>query len=518
MVEPVWRGEQASLALRLLEVAAWVTDAADPDGVLRRAAEGLYGVLSAHSAVAYAYHPRERALELRAAAGAAPRVRPYVPIRSQGVTSRLLRALGPLAVSDCTQDPSVKAELVAAGVRAFVGFPLLRDRLVRAVVYVNFARPHQFPPEVLALLGAFARQVGAALDRAEAHRALRVTRDRMILSLAEAVDARDHPTGGHSRRIQAVARAVGHALGLERGQMESLETAALLHDIGKIGVRDAVLLKPGQLSREERREVEQHSLIGARILAAAGLSEEVVEAVRHAHEWFDGSGYPAGLSGEQIPLLARIVAVADAFEAMTADRPYRRGTSWEDALAELEQQAGKQFDPQVVAALRGVLSDPRLRAELSAEFSAVSAPGRDPTADLHPAEASQLLAKTFYALAWYFIEGFELTAGPHMAQRLLDQLPVIPLFEASGSRDGAVAVSGVTVRKRLDQYRTQLQKMLAQAQGVCGERICRNLLHEAVRVLPQDLQQASAFLLRELLPEPQAPDGTSPPPQVNPGA
>lgn len=253
MVEPVWHGEQASLALRLLEVAAWVTDTPDPDGVLRRAAEGLYGVLSAHSAVAYLYHPRERALELRAAVGAAPRVRPYVPIRTQGITSRLLRALGPLAVPDCSQDPSVKAELLAAGVRAFVGLPLLRDRLVRAVVYVNFARPQGFPPEVLALLGAFARQVSAALDRAEAHRALRVTRDRMILSLAEAVDARDHPTGGHSRRIQAVARAVGQALGLGRDQLESLETAALLHDIGKIGVRDAVLLKPGRLSREERR-------------------------------------------------------------------------------------------------------------------------------------------------------------------------------------------------------------------------------------------------------------------------
>ncbi len=512
MVEPVWQGEQASLALRLLEVAAWVTDTPDPDGVLRRAAEGLYGVLSAHSAVAYLYHPRERALELRAAVGAAPRVRPYVPIRTQGITSRLLRALGPLVVPDCSQDPSVKAELLAAGVRAFVGLPLLRDRLVRAVVYVNFARPQEFPPEVLALLGAFARQASAALDRAEAHRALRVTRDRMILSLAEAVDARDHPTGGHSRRIQAVARAVGQALGLGRDQLESLETAALLHDIGKIGVRDAVLLKPGRLSREERREVEQHSLIGARILAAAGLSEEVVEAVRHAHEWYDGSGYPAGLSGEQIPLLARIVAVADAFEAMTADRPYRRGTTWEHALAELERQAGRQFDPQVVDALRSVLSDPRSRAELSAELSAASAPGLDPTADLHPAEASQLLAKSFYALAWSFLEGFEQTAGSHVAQRLLDQLPVIPLFEPSARKDGAVAVSSVTVRKRVHQYRAQLQKMLSEAQAVCGERICRNLLHDAIRVLPEGLQQACAFLLRGVVPEPQDRNGTSPSP------
>lgn len=496
MAQPAAQRESASLALRLLELAAWVTEALDPDRVLHRAAEGLVGVFGAHSAVAYAYHPRERAVELRAAAGAAPRLRPYVPIRTDGVTSRLLRVLGPVAVPDCTRDPGVKQELVAAGVRAFVGIPFVSDRTVRAVLYLNFPQPQDFRPEVLALLAAFARQVSVALDRAEAYRALRVVRDRMIVSLAEAVDARDHPTGGHSRRIQALARAIGQALGLDPELMDYLESAALLHDIGKIGVRDAVLLKPGDLSPDERQEVEQHSLIGARILAAAGLPDEVVEAVRHAHEWFDGTGYPAGLAGDRIPLLSRIVAVADAFEAMTADRPYRRGTTWENALAELERHTGRQFDPRVVAALREVLSDPRRRALLAEEMHAVSRPGLDPTAELHPAEASQLLAKGFYALAWYFIEGLEQTAGSQVAERMLDQLPVIPLFEPSASRDGGVAVSHATVLRRLEQYRQQLQDMVAQAQAVCGERICRSLLEEALRSLPEELQDTGIFLLR----------------------
>lgn len=505
MVHPEPDRESGSLALRLLELAAWVTDALDPDQVLQRVADGLYGVMAAHSAVAYAYHPRERALELRATVGQSPRVRPYVPIRSDGVTTRLLRALGPVAVTDCARDPGVKHELVAAGVRAFVGLPLLRDRTVRAVVYVNFPKPREFPPDLLALLGAFSRQVSVALDRAEAHRALRVTRDRMIVSLAEAVDARDHPTGGHSRRIQALARAIGQGLGLDPDLLDYLDTAALLHDIGKIGVRDAVLLKPGDLSQAERREVEQHSLIGARILAAAGLPEEVVEAVRHAHEWFDGTGYPGRLAGDRIPLLSRIVAVADAFEAMTADRPYRRGTTWENALAELQRQAGTQFDPRVVEALCEILSDPHRRARLAAEISAVSASAGDPTADLHPVEASQLLAKSFYALAWYFIEGFEQTAGPELAERLLDRLPVIPLFEPSASRDGSVSVSHATVLRRLDQYRQQLRDLVDQAQQVCGDRICRNLLHEAVRNLPPELREPSGFLLRGVLPESPSP-------------
>lgn len=378
MRDPAWQGDKTSFALRLLEVVAWVTNAPDPEDVLRRAVQGLYEVPEADSAVAYAYHAREGLWSSGPASALPPRVRPYAPIRNHGVTCGLVQALAPLAVPDCTADPTVKPELVVGGVRAFVGLPLLRERSVRAVVYVNFGRPREFDPELLALLGAFARQTSAALDRAEAHRALRVVRDRMILSLAEAVDARGHPTGSHSRKTRTIARGVGQVLGLSPNQMESLEVAALLHDIGKIGVRDAILLKPGPLSPEERLEVEQHSLIGARILAAAGLPEVVVEAVRHAHEKFDGTGYPAGLAGEHIPLLSRIVAVADAFEAMTSHRPYRRGTDWDRALEELERQAARQFDPRVVGALRQLLSDPAKRQGLATELNAVSFPGWTP--------------------------------------------------------------------------------------------------------------------------------------------
>lgn len=438
---------------------------------------------------------------MRAAVGAVPSLRPYVPIRSDGVTSRILRALSPVAVPDCAQDPAVKQELLAAGIRSFVGPPFLRDRTARAVLYVNFSRAQEFPPGLLALLSAFARQVAVALDRAEAYRALRSTRDRMIVSLAEAVDARDHPTGGHSRRIQALARAVGRALRLGPEQLRHLETAALLHDIGKIGVRDAVLLKPGELSPAERWEVQQHSIIGARILASAGLPEEVVEAVRHAHEWFNGAGYPAGLAGHRIPLLSRIVAVADAFEAMTADRPYRQGIPWEDALAELERQCGSQFDPQVVAALREVLSDPRGRAELTEEMTAASNPEAQLGADSHPADASRRLAKSFYALAWSFIESFERTAGAQAAEHLLNQLPVIPLFEPAASPGAELSVSHATVLRRLEQYRQQLRDMLAYVESVCGGRICHTLVTEAVHSLPEELRGTAFFLLRGVFPE-----------------
>lgn len=496
MAQPVaWR-DQTSLALHLLEAASWVTEAPDPDRVLQRAAEALHRFLQAHSTVAYVYHARERALELRAAFGRVPRLRPYMPVRASGTTSRLLSTSEPVVVSEARTDPAVRPELVAAGVRAFVGLPILHGWTVRAVIYVNFPQPRDFPPEFLAALVAFGRQVSAALDRAEASQALRVARDRIIVSLAEAVDARDHPTGGHSRRIQVIGRAVGQALGLDGDTLAMLETAALLHDIGKIGVRDAVLLKPDHLSPEERREVEQHSLIGARILAAAALPPEVVEAVRHVHERFDGTGYPARLAGERIPLLSRIVAVADAFEAMTADRPYRKGTSWEEALAELEQHAGTQFDPVVVRALPAVLGDPAQRAQIAADITAASSPDADPTLSLHPMEAVSLLAKSFYAFAGYFIEGFEGTAGAALAERLVDQLAVIPLFEPSSRGEGVVA-SRATVLRRLAEYREQLRRLLDQACQVCGERLCKALVEDALRRVPRDLRDTCAFLLRD---------------------
>ncbi len=513
-----WR-DGASLALRLLEVASWLTEAEGPDRVLQRAAEGLHRELGAHSTVAYLYHARERALELRTALGRVPRMRPYMPVRAAGITSRLLSTLQPVVVSDSLTDPAVRAELVDAGVRAFVGLPLVREQTVQAVLYVNFPEPTDFPSEFLAALVAFARQVSVALDRAEAARALQVARDRMIVSLVEAVDARDHPTGGHSRRIQVICRAVGQALGLDADALALLETAALLHDIGKIGVRDAVLLKPAQLSSEERREVEQHSLIGARILAAAGLPGEVVEAVRHVHERWDGAGYPAGLAGERIPVLSRVVAVADAFEAMTTDRPYRRGISWEDALSELERHAGSQFDPVVVRALGAVLGDPSRRTEIAAEINAVSPPRADPTLSLHPVEAASTLAKSFYAFAWYFIEGFEKAAGAALAEQLVDQLAVIPLFEPSSEHFGVMA-SRATVVRRLKEYRDQLHHLLNQASRVCGERLCDALVEEALRRVPRDLREVCTFLLGSLRPaagsvplsEPGPPPADAPPP------
>jgi putative nucleotidyltransferase with HDIG domain len=172
-----------------------------------------------------------------------------------------------------------------------------------------------------------------------------------VKSLAEAVDKRDTFTSGHSQRVQKIAMDIGRVMKVSDDDLEALEWGGLLHDIGKIGVPDSVLLKQDRLTREERMQMNAHPVIGAEIIAPVKRLEPELPIIRHHHEWFNGSGYPDRLVADEIPRLARILHVADAFEAMTAARPYRMTPlTSEQALAELRKFGGIQFDPDVVDA------------------------------------------------------------------------------------------------------------------------------------------------------------------------
>ncbi len=172
-----------------------------------------------------------------------------------------------------------------------------------------------------------------------------------VRSLAEAVDKRDKYTSGHSHRVQAIAMDMGRVLKCNDQEIEALEWGGLLHDIGKIGVPDSVLLKTERLTRSERATMNSHPAIGAEIIAPVARLAPEMPIIRHHHEWFNGSGYPDRLVGDDIPRLARILHVADAFEAMTAARPYRMTPlTSEQAVAELRKFGGIQFDPDMVDA------------------------------------------------------------------------------------------------------------------------------------------------------------------------
>lgn len=172
-----------------------------------------------------------------------------------------------------------------------------------------------------------------------------------LRALTYTVDAKDRYTARHSVSVTDYALLIAERLGLGDDEKRVLERGGLLHDLGKVGVPEGVLLKPGPLSREERETMREHSEIGARIVASIPFLAEVVPAVRHHHERWDGGGYPAGLAGEEIPLTARVLAVADAFDAMMSDRPYRPALRFDSACDELRYCAGTQFDPAAVEAL-----------------------------------------------------------------------------------------------------------------------------------------------------------------------
>lgn len=169
-------------------------------------------------------------------------------------------------------------------------------------------------------------------------------------ALVTALDARECETGYHSQRVVRFSLAIGEKLDLDARDMDDLARGALLHDIGKIGVPDQILLKPSQLTDDEWVEMRRHPEVGARILSGIAFLEPAAEIVLAHQERWDGKGYPRGLRGEEIPLGARIFAIADTFDAITTDRPYRRGQTIEHALDEIERHAGTQFDPRVVTA------------------------------------------------------------------------------------------------------------------------------------------------------------------------
>jgi putative nucleotidyltransferase with HDIG domain len=181
-----------------------------------------------------------------------------------------------------------------------------------------------------------------------AYRTLKKAHLDSVKVLVEAIDAKDPSTRGHSDRVRRMSLQIATFLGFSEERMEMLEYGALLHDIGKIGIKDEILQKPGALSSEEYQSIREHPLIGAKIVEGIEFFRDKIPMIRHHHEHFDGTGYPDGLVGEAIPAEARIIAVPDAFDAMANLRPHQGAMALEDVLVEMENCKGGQFDPKIL--------------------------------------------------------------------------------------------------------------------------------------------------------------------------
>ena len=188
----------------------------------------------------------------------------------------------------------------------------------------------------------------------------------MLSVLTGAIEARDPYTRGHSARVTALAEAIALRLGWSEERLRSLRVGGPLHDIGKLAVSDAVLCKEGRLEEHELAQIREHPKIGARLLLRVAALREAIPYVLYHHERWDGTGYPSGKAGKEIPLEARVLAVADAFDAMTSDRPYRRALTHSQALAEVERCAGSQFDPEIARVFLELFEEAALAPAASA--------------------------------------------------------------------------------------------------------------------------------------------------------
>jgi putative nucleotidyltransferase with HDIG domain len=265
----------------------------------------------------------------------------------------------PVRLADLEEDPALAGgvgPLFAAGL-AVVSPVLMKQRLTAVLAVGEKVSGHEFGSVDLDMLKALSESAGIAIENARLFKDLQESYVSTVRLLVSRIEEKDPYTHGHTERVARYAVALAHELGFPAEEIQRIQFGAYLHDIGKVHTQDEVLHKPGALTDEEWRMVKAHPVRGAEMIRGVKFLERVVDMVRHHHERVDGRGYPDGLHGDEISTAAKIVNVADAFDAMTTDRPYRAGMTVEQAIAQMREKAGTQFAAEIVevlvAAVRG---------------------------------------------------------------------------------------------------------------------------------------------------------------------
>ncbi len=278
---------------------------------------------------------------------------------SWSVVNKAAREEVCILANDASRDDRFAASesIPEMNLRSVMCAPLVNKGIVLGVIYLdNREKPECFDENDLALLSALANQSAVAVDNSRLYEDIQKAYHEAVLALMNTVEAKDPYTRGHSQRTSRYSFGIARELGLREEQCQEIRTAAELHDIGKIGVKDLIIGKDTALSTMEFHSIQAHVLTGADIIRPIQYLRFAFPMIRYHHEDYDGSGYPEGLKGDNIPLGARIIRVADAFDAMTTQRPYNEPLSLKNALKKCEASKGKQFDPDVVDALAGYIN------------------------------------------------------------------------------------------------------------------------------------------------------------------
>ncbi|MFH1202316.1 MAG: HD domain-containing phosphohydrolase [Candidatus Omnitrophota bacterium] len=276
----------------------------------------------------------------------------------EGIAGKVAQLGKPLSVFDVTKDSRTRYGGFASkvGVVSALSVPTIFKEDVLGVITVYSKTPRHFNENEIKLIMTFANQAAVAIHEAQLYRDVHINYFNTIHSLVLAMEARDPYNRGHSERVTQYAIKIATKLRIPQEQIDVLQFGGRVHDVGKIGISDLILNKPGRLTLAERAIIELHPLKGAEMLEPLKFLEPCLPLVKHHHERFDGNGYPDRLKKAEIPLCARIVSCADAFDAMTSERPYRiRKLTLGEAIEELKLNSGKQFDPAIIPALINIL-------------------------------------------------------------------------------------------------------------------------------------------------------------------
>lgn len=377
------RERNESLTKKVLDLSALhessriVGSTLELETLLESALDSALRVCGVETGYVAMYEDDRSTLEIRARRGSVPEEVSESQIEAS-MARWVVRESRPLIFNPSRDDDGVPVDPVTGSVSA-LSVPLISaDGPIGAVTVGTGDAGFRFVSDDVRLLATIANHVTTAIGTVELFESLHESYLSTVRSLAAAVDAKDPFTRGHSDRVAMYAALAAEEMGLTQEQCMALEMAAYLHDIGKIGIPENILLKPGRLSDEEMSRMRNHPLIGASILEPVSFPWPITPVVRHHHERWDGTGYPSSLEATRIPLLARILSVADAYEAMISDRPYRAGRTSEEALAELVAGAGMQFDSDVVDAFASALPGRSDEAVAVVGSEAERSPSADP--------------------------------------------------------------------------------------------------------------------------------------------
>jgi HD-GYP domain-containing protein (c-di-GMP phosphodiesterase class II) len=352
----------------LFEIGGRLAGTLDVETVLERALENAESVCRAETGSVWELDEERQELFFRVVRGkAAGAIRDLrVPV-GQGIVGSVARSGVAEMVNDVASDPRWRGDLAVFQTRAILTVPLVAEgRVIGVMQLLNPVGRDRFTEGDLRRMSLFAGILAHPLQNARLHSAQQRQFFSMVTALAETLDKRDPYTGGHVRRVVAYSMLLGAEMELSRADLKDLWLAATLHDIGKIATPDRILSKPSPLDREELEIMKRHPVDGAAIVSHL-TNPAVLEGVRNHHERVDGRGYPDGLAGDRLPLVARIIAVADTYDAMTTSRPYREGLPPAKACQEIVSSAGTQLCPDVVAAFRSLYEGGRFTAESGEE-------------------------------------------------------------------------------------------------------------------------------------------------------